>query len=102
MTGEMEGRWILRQKAGKVSTPPLGLVIQMLPTPSGNDAKNKGGDSQYRRNTIPLNGVCGPKTGLKLQPAFVEWMMGWPLGWTDLKPLAMAKFRQWLDWHGIF
>ena len=25
------------------------------------------------------------KTGLKLQPKFVEWMMGYPLSWTDLK-----------------
>jgi hypothetical protein len=26
----------------------------------------------------------GTKTGLKLQPAFVEWMMGYPSTWTDL------------------
>jgi hypothetical protein len=29
--------------------------------------------------------------GGKLNPTWVEWLMGWPLGWTDLKPLATDK-----------
>ncbi len=29
-----------------------------------------------------------------------EWLMGWPIGWTDLKPLATDKFQQWLGSHG--
>jgi len=29
--------------------------------------------------------------GGKLNPMWVEWLMGWPLGWTDLKPLEMDK-----------
>lgn len=27
-------------------------------------------------------------------------LMGWPTGWTDLKPLEMGKFQQWLQQHG--
>jgi len=27
----------------------------------------------------------GQKTGLRLQPSFVEWMMGFPLNWTSLE-----------------
>ena len=27
----------------------------------------------------------------QLNPTFVEWLMGWPLGWTALKPSATAK-----------
>jgi len=38
--------------------------------------------------------------GGQLNPDWVEWLMGWPLGWTDSKPLATAKFRQWFDSHG--
>jgi len=34
-------------------------------------------------------------------PKFYESLMAWPIGWTDLQPLAMDKFRQWLQWHGI-
>jgi DNA (cytosine-5)-methyltransferase 1 len=29
--------------------------------------------------------------GGKLNPTWVEWLMGWPLGWTDSKPLEMDK-----------
>ena len=35
-------------------------------------------------------------------PAFGELMMGCPIGWSDLKPLGMGKFQQWLDSHGDF
>jgi DNA (cytosine-5)-methyltransferase 1 len=31
---------------------------------------------------------------------FWDWMMGWPLSWTELEPLEKAKFQQWLDSHG--
>jgi len=40
--------------------------------------------------------------GGQLNPGWVEWLMGWPIGWTDLKPLAMDRFRQWLRGFGIF
>jgi hypothetical protein len=51
---------------------------------------------------IATNG--GPETQqtthAQLNPAWVEWLMGWPIGWTDLKPLGTDKFRQWLHSHG--
>lgn len=42
----------------------------------------------------------GEKAGGALNPTWVELLMGWPLGWTDLKPLAMDKFREWQQQHG--
>jgi hypothetical protein len=39
-------------------------------------------------------------TGSPMPPSFSEWMMGWPIGWTDLKPLEMDKFQKWLEQHG--
>lgn len=39
--------------------------------------------------------------GGTLNPPWVEWLMGWPIGWTDLEPLATDKYRQWLQQHGI-
>jgi hypothetical protein len=36
----------------------------------------------------------------QLNPAWVEWLMGWPIGWTELKPLEMARFREWQQQHG--
>lgn len=39
----------------------------------------------------------GQKTPQKgqLNPDWVEWLMGWPIGWTDLKQSAMDKFLRW-------
>jgi hypothetical protein len=37
-----------------------------------------------------------------LNPPWVEWLMGWPIGWTDLKPLAMDKFLEWQHQHSKF
>jgi len=39
--------------------------------------------------------------GGKLNPDWVEWLMGWPIGWTDLQPLGMDRFQQWLRQHSI-
>lgn len=41
----------------------------------------------------------GANTGM-LNPMWVEWLMGWPLGWTDLKQLETGKFQQWCERHG--
>ena len=41
------------------------------------------------------------KTG-QLNPAWVEWLMGWPIGWTDLKPLETDRYRNVQQWHSEF
>lgn len=38
--------------------------------------------------------------GGSLNPTWVEWLMGWPLGWTDLNASVTVRFRQWLHSHG--
>ena len=35
----------------------------------------------------------------RLNPEWVEWLMGWPVGHTDLKPLETAKFHEWQRQH---
>ena len=37
--------------------------------------------------------------GGKLNPMWVEWLMGWPMGWTGLQPLETDKFREWQQQH---
>jgi len=61
-------------------------IIAMLPTPQEDDSSNVY-PSEKRRETLVkmIDGTSGKKTGMKLQPAFVEWMMGFPIGFTDLK-----------------
>jgi hypothetical protein len=36
----------------------------------------------------------------RMNPAWGEWLMGWPIGWTDKTPLAMDKYLLWLKKHG--
>jgi hypothetical protein len=36
----------------------------------------------------------------KPTPLNYEWLMGWPIGWTALEPLATDRFRRWLEQHG--
>tara|TARA_R110002051_G_scaffold325312_2_gene427021 strand:+ start:4239 stop:4547 length:309 start_codon:yes stop_codon:yes gene_type:complete len=57
------------------------VAKSMFPTPTSQDAANNGGPSQHERNSLPLNAVAGGS----LNPAWVEWLMGYPEGWTDLE-----------------
>jgi hypothetical protein len=44
------------------------------------------------RSNDRLDHAVMASDGGPLNPAWVEWLMGWPLGWTDLKPLATDKY----------
>ena len=57
------------------------------PTPTVNDSKSNGSPSQHKRNSKPLNA----KVGGTLNPTWVEWLMGYPTGWTDLSPSETAS-----------
>lgn len=71
--------------------------MEMFPTPTARDWRSrKASQATMEKNARPLSEMIGGS----LNPTWVEWLMGWPLGWTDLKPLAMDKFRQWLRSHG--
>ncbi len=39
---------------------------------------------------------------MTLNPEWVEWLMGWPIGWTDCAPLETDRFQRWLRSHGDF
>lgn len=38
---------------------------------------------------------------MRLNPSWVEWLMGWPIGHTELKPLETDKFHEWQQQHGV-
>ena len=56
-------------------------------TPTAHMAKETNAPSEHLRNTLTLT----TQAGGSLNPTWVEWLMGWPLGWTDLKPLETDK-----------
>ncbi len=38
----------------------------------------------------------------KPSPMNHEWLMGMPIGWTDLRPLETDKYRSWRQQHGLY
>jgi hypothetical protein len=67
-------------------------------TPTARDWKSgKASEATHAKNSRPLS----EQIGGSLNPTWVEWLMGWPLAWTDLKPSETDKFRQWQHSHGI-
>ena len=69
-----------------------------FPTPQASDCRDRGNMSNpsiQRRveigKQIMLSQSVHPTSG-QLNPTWVEWLMGWPLEWTDLKPLEMGRF----------
>lgn len=69
----------------------------LLPTPLANDST--GGLGNYmslRKWWFNLGLGKAPSTR---RPAFWEWMMGWPIGWTACDAAATDKFRQWQHSH---
>lgn len=69
--------------------------LRKLPTPTAHNAKEGGYPAEGTRKTPTL----GWEVGGKIPPILTEWMMGWPVGWTDLKPLETGKFLSWQQQH---
>jgi hypothetical protein len=64
-------------------------------SPQSRDWKDTG-STQGNRKSPNL----GTQAGGRLNPIFPEWLMMFPLGWTDLKPLAMGKSHCVQQQHG--
>jgi hypothetical protein len=57
---------------------------------------------QLKKNTtIEEARQMGAGNGGQLNPTWVEWLMGWPLGWTAFGASATAKYQEWRQWHGV-
>jgi hypothetical protein len=63
-------------------------------TPVASDTSHR--KSKYAQGGTPLS----MQAGGQLNPVWVEWLMGWPLGWTDLKPLETDKSHCVQQQHG--
>ena len=76
----------------------LGIAVKLWPTP-----KSSPSGPDFARANRPGSGgddlataaARDPQAGGSLNPTWVEWLMGWPLGWTDCAPLEMAGYHRW-------
>jgi hypothetical protein len=53
-----------------------------------------------RQDQTTPHGQTSSNVGRKLNPLFVEWLMGWPIGSTGFDSAAMESSRRWQQRHG--
>ena len=79
-----------RTKKYKQGGTPLTVAVQKWPTPTARDWKDSGkAVINSDRNLLPQKVAKNDKDqwikgGGSLNPTWVEWLMGYPSGWTDL------------------
>ena len=81
---------------GSNSRKALKKRMEKYPTPVARMWKDMNCPAEHRRDSLPLAAIAGGA----LNPTWTEWLMGWPLEWTDLKPLEMDKSHFVQQQHG--
>ena len=70
-----------------------------IPTPLASDGKNskvrhlRNSKFGARMRSVPY--WILKNYNMRCTPTMSEWLMGYPISWTDSAPLAMDKFRSW-------
>ena len=75
-TGRMKST---QQKAGSMHSVNLAAAINMWPTPIATDWKNRGCKDYRKNREFQLQTAVGGQ----LNPDWVEWLQGFPIGWTE-------------------
>ena len=100
-------RWGLMQNGALYQLPTLvqtiserGFGLGQYVTPTTRDYKGMSGSGfRVRHGTNHNLADC---LGGVPNPMFSEWLMGFPPGWTDLKPLVMDKSLYVQQLHGSY
>ena len=82
--------WNNRILKGRQTDTHMEVVKRMWGTPKAQDSRHALRD---RGKGNLGEQVSGLHNGGHLNPTWTEWLMGWPLGWTDLKPLETDKYH---------
>ena len=74
----------------------LAQAVRLWPTPTKRDYRSGSmAHWERRQGTRNLNDkIALEGNGGLLNPTWVEWLMGFPLGWTELAPSVMRSFRK--------
>ena len=93
----------------------LAETAKAWPTPMARDWKDSPGMNDRPNGQISLPKMAfqsghqsqdstsvGKLSPMRLNPLFTEWLMGWPIGWTDFEPVGMAWCHWWQRMHSSF
>ena len=83
----------------------VGAIVDRygkFPTPGINGTSNGSGNCE-KINKLAESGAINEEerksmrsgNGGQLNPDWVEWLMGWPIGWTSMKPITELDWRDW-------
>ena len=78
--------YVQKHRNGRMKPCHLSVAVQMYPTPMASDYKAGWGSGDTQRHTPRLQTVVNGK----LNPNFVEFLMGYPKNWTEVKPWVMS------------
>lgn len=83
--------------------PISAIVSGLWPTLTASIGTKCGGRHKGRADTLSsfladVERLETSSTSL-VNPVWAEWFMGFPSGWSDLKPLEMRKFHEWQRQH---
>ena len=74
---------VQRRDSGQKRGIDLQTAAKMWPTPAARDYKGMSGKGRQERKGNPKDTLPNAAGG-SLNPAWVEWLMGYPVGYTDL------------------
>lgn len=74
---------VQRRDSGQKRGIDLQTAAKMWPTPAERDYKGMSGKGRQERRNHPQDTLPNAAGG-SLNPQFVEWLMGYPVGYTDL------------------
>ena len=97
------------ERGGRQSSLPQAVKTRTWPTATATATAYKGWSPNHNRamtddrldySVERESFQPGQQTPpMRLNPEWVEWLMGWPIGHTGLKPLETHRFHEWLRQH---
>lgn len=90
-------------KVGGYSSPNFRPTLEQVvkaryPTPRAGSDTLVGGTGHWQM----LQGTELEAGRGRLNPDWIDWLMGFPIGFTDSRPLEMHKYQLWRQQHGVY
>jgi hypothetical protein len=102
-----KGGRVTPRKSREGGTLIDALSARTWPTPCASASKGSSPAALTRkdgkdRSNDRIDHAVMASDGGQLNPEWVEWLMGWPIGWTALEPLGTGRFQEWLQQHSPY